>query len=291
MSSLTKTLLKVAIGVAVAKGVSTLAKSASGGSASGGGSGGGLGDLLGGMLGGNTTGSSGSLGRSTSRDSGQTGGLGDIMGDILGNAGQSGTTRSARSGRGGDLLEEVLGTKRSTSRKNAPGGLGDVLEQMTGARTGRGGQASAGGSGGIGDLLGSILGGAAARPAGNSLRVEDEDEVSAALMLKAIIQAVKCDGDLDTAEKKKLMDAMGDASQAEVQAVNAELSAPVDVDALVRMVPNGMEAQVYLASLSAINLDNQAEAQYLHSLAQGLELQPHEVNALHDRAGAPKIYR
>ncbi len=280
--SLGKTLMKVAIGVAVAKGVSTLAKSAGGSGASG--SGGGLGDVLGGMLGG---GSSAGTTRPAGRSAGQSGGLGDLMGDLLGNSG-SNATRSSRSGRGGDLLEEVLGQKRTTSRKTAPkGGLESVLEQMTGARSGRGGQ----NAGGIGDLLGSVLGASAARPAGGSLRIEEEDEISAALMLKAIIQAVKCDGELDAAEKKKLMEAMGDATQAEVQAVNAELSAPVDVDALVRMVPNGMEAQVYLASLSAIDLDRQEEAQYLHALAQGLELQPHEVNALHDRAGAPKIYR
>lgn len=281
--SLAKTLMKVAIGVAVAKGVSTLAKNMGGGGASG--SGGGLGDVLGGMLGGGSSSSAGT--RPAGRSAGQSGGLGELMGDLLGNSGGNGS-RSARSSRGGDLLEEVLGQKRTTRRSTAPqGGLQDVLEQMTGARSGRGGQ----NAGGIGDLLGSVLGTSAARPAGGSLRVEEEDEISAALMLKAIIQAVKSDGELDAAEKRKLMEAMGDATQAEVQAVNAELSAPVDVDALVRMVPNGMEAQVYLASLSAINLDRQEEAQYLHALAQGLELAPHEVNALHDRAGVPKIYR
>ncbi len=282
--SLAKTLMKVAIGVAVAKGVSTLAKNMGDGGASG--SGGGLGDMLGGMLGGSSS-STGTT-RPAGRSAGQSGGLGDLMGDLLGNSGGN-ASRSTRSSRGGDLLEEVLGQKRTSSRSTAPkGGLQDVLEQMTGARSGRGGQNA---GGGIGDLLGSILGTSAARPAGGSLRIEEEEEVSAALMLKAIIQAVKCDGDLDATEKKKLMEAMGDATQAEVQAVNAELSAPVDVDALVRMVPNGMEAQVYLASLSAINLDRQEEAQYLHALAQGLELQPHEVNALHDRAGVPHIYR
>ena len=265
--SLGKTLMKVAIGIVVAKGVSTLTKSVSGGSAR-----------------------STETARSGRSSSGTTqGGLEDLMGDLLGN-GRGNSTSASRTARGGDLLEEVLGTKRTSARKTAPkGGLNDVLEQMTGARSGRGGQN--GSTGGIGDLLGSVLGGAAARPAGGSLRIEEEEEISAALMLKAIIQAVKCDGDLDAGEKQKLMEAMGDATQAEVKAVNAELSAPVDIDALVRMVPNGMEAQVYLASLSAINLDSQAEAQYLHALAQALELQPHEVNALHQRLGAPAIYR
>ena len=262
--SLAKTLMKVAIGVAVAKGVSTLAGRAGAARSSG-----------------------GSSGSASGRSESRSGGLGDLMGDLLGNSGRN-STRSDHVPRSGDLLEEVLGQKRTTSRRTAPGGgLDGVLEQMTGARSGRGGQAA----GGIGDLLGPVLGSRAARPAGGALRIEEEEEVSAALMLKAIIQAVKCDGDLDAAEKQKLMEAMGDATPAEVQAVNAELSAPVDVEALVRMVPAGMEAQVYLASLAAIDLDRQEEAQYLHSLAQALELQPHEVNALHDRIGAPRIYR
>jgi hypothetical protein len=280
--SLGKTLMKVLVGVAVAKGVSTLTKSMSG----------------------RQTGEAVPAGRSTSgRSTGSaSGGLEDLLGDVLGNSGRN-TTTSPRSTRAGDLLEEITGKPRagkSITRKTAPkGGLNDVLEQMTGARSGRGGQTAGTGEGGIGDLLGSILGGGAlggalggaARPAGGSLRIEEEDEISAALMLKAIIQAVKCDGDLDAGEKAKLMEAMGDASPAEVKAVNAELAAPVDIDALVRMVPNGMEAQVYLASLSAIDLDSQAEAQYLNDLAQGLELDKHEVNALHQRLGAPALYR
>lgn len=273
--SLVKTLVKVAIGVAIVKGVSSLA----GGSASA------APELQ-------QTGraGSGSAGRGTRYDGGRgasvPGGLDGLMDDVL-RGGRGNSTRSTRSERGGDLLDEIMGSPRKSTRKTAPqGGLQDVLEQMTGARTGRGGQS---GAGGLGDLLGSVLGTTAARP--GSLRVEDEDEISAALMLRAIIQAVKCDGALDAAEKRKLTEAMGDADPAEVQAVNAELQRPVDVEALVRMVPNGMEAQVYLASLSAINLDRQEEAQYLHALAQGLELQPHEVNALHDRAGVPHIYR
>lgn len=273
--SLVKTLVKVAIGVAIVKGVSSLA----GGSASA------APELQ-------RTGraGSGTAGRGTRYDGGRgasvPGGLDGLMDDVL-RGGRGNSTRSPRSERGGDLLDEIMGSPRKSTRKTAPqGGLQDVLEQMTGARTGRGGQS---GAGDLSDLLGSVLGTTAARP--GSLRAEDEDEISAALMLRAIIQAVKCDGVLDAAEKRKLTEAMGDADPAEVQAVNAELQRPVDVEALVRMVPNGMEAQVYLASLSAIDLDQQAEAQYLHALAQALELTPEETNALHDRAGAPRLYR
>ena len=43
-------------------------------------------------------------------------------------------------------------------------------------------------------------------------------------------------------------------------------------------------------SLMAINLDQKAEAQYLHSLAQALDLSQDQVNALHDRARVQRAF-
>ena len=73
-------------------------------------------------------------------------------------------------------------------------------------------------SGGVGDLLDQVLGDKAGSGA-DTLRTgpislpepEREEELSAALMLRAVIQAVKCDGDLDDDERQRLMKAMGDA--------------------------------------------------------------------------------
>ena len=181
------------------------------------------------------------------------------------------------------------------------GGFDDLVGQL-GGMMGGGSAASKGGasSGGIGDLLGGMLGGGAGGlggmldavlKGGNTPAQPSRDqELAAALMLRAMIQAVKADGDLDAAEKKKLMAALEGASEQEVAFVNAELSAPQDVDGLVAQVPQGMEAQVYAISLSAIDLDNRAEAEYLHSLAQALQLQPAEVNDIHDQIGAQRIY-
>ncbi len=264
--SLGKTLLKVAIGVAIAKGVSTLAGSSGKARAE---------------TPTRTTTSRSTAGRGTRYDGGRgnlPGGLEDMMDDILGTS-----KPTARRDTGGDLLDQITGNKRRTPRKTAPkGGMDDLLGQLTGGRQ------SSGGDGGLGDLLGGFLGGASA----TTRRTPEQDrEISAALMLRAMITAVKADGELDAEEKARLMEAMGDASAAEVKAVNAELARPVDIEALVRIVPAGLEAQVYLVSLSAIDLDQQAEAEYLHALAQGLELTAEEVNALHDRVGAPRLYR
>lgn len=273
--SLGKTLLKVAIGVVIAKGVTSLTTGSSGAG----------------------SGTTGSAGRGTRIDTRSKGGLEDMMGDILGSGRSSGRTRSSpgtQSGGGlGDLLEQLSGQKRSSPRASAPkGGLDGLWGELTGQQ--QGGTVAGRAGGGVGDLLDQVL---ADKPGGRSggpvllPEPEREAEMSAALMLRAVIQAVKCDGELDAAERQRLMQAMGEATEREVQAVQAELQRPVDVAGLARAVPAGLEPQVYMVSLMAIDLDSRAEADYLHQLASALDLSPDEVNAMHDRAGAPRLYR
>jgi uncharacterized membrane protein YebE (DUF533 family) len=43
-------------------------------------------------------------------------------------------------------------------------------------------------------------------------------------------------------------------------------------------------------SLMAIDLDSQAEAQYLNDLAKALGMGPQDVNAIHAQVGAPALY-
>lgn len=297
--SLGKTLLKVAIGVAIVKGVTSMTKGSAAEPA--------------------TTGGTAGLGRGTRIDGKGQGGLEDLLGEILGSGGSpktGGKTDRTTGGTGtgglGDLLTQMSGQKRQTPRKTAPkGGLEDLLGELTGqgaelgadhgaprdsdATVGGSRGGARGGSGGIGDLLDQVLNDRTpGRKVGAPVALPEprlEEELSAALMLRAVIQAVKCDGELDEDEKARLMKAMGDADAREVQAVNAELQRPVDVAGLARSVPAGLEPQVYVVSLMAINLDQKAEAQYLHNLAQALDLSQDQVNALHDRARAPRLYR
>lgn len=276
--SIGKTLLKVAIGMLVAKGVSSVTKGFTGGS----------------------TGTTGA-GRGTRIEPRSRGGLEDMMGDILGSGRSRGrTTQPTGAGNGGglgDLLDQLSGQKRSSPRATAPkGGLDDLLGQLTGRGPGATREASVSrtSGGGVGDLLDQVL---ADRPGGSRgtpvelPEPEREEELSAALMLRAVIQAVKCDGELDDAERERLTQAMGEADAREVKAVQAELSRPVDVEGLARSVPAGLEPQVYMVSLMAIDLDARAEADYLHELASALDLSPDDVNAMHDKAGAPRLYR
>jgi uncharacterized membrane protein YebE (DUF533 family) len=307
--SLVGTLAKVAIGIAIAKGVSSMGKSAS--NAGGQSAQGGLGDLMGGMLGGGT-------------QSGQSsqGGLGDLLGGLMGGA-QGGQSAQSSQGGLGDLLGGLMGgSKSGQSAQSSQGGLGDLLGGLMGGA--QGGQASQGGlgdllgglmggaggaaaSGGLGGLLGGLMGGAGAAPANDqslgqvlnsSFSNQGEPDVeptahqnaAAAIMIAAMIQAAKSDGAIQEEEKAKLLGNLKDASQEEMAFVQAQLAAPVSIPTLLQHVPAGMQSQVYTVSLMAIDLDSQAEAQYLNDLAKALGMGPQDVNAIHAQVGAPALY-
>ncbi|WP_299041553.1 DUF533 domain-containing protein [uncultured Tateyamaria sp.] len=267
--SLMKTLAKVAIGVAVAKGASAMMQKR--GSATGGG-GAGLGGLLGGLSGGQA----------------QGGGLQDMLGGLMGGAQGSGSA-GGMGGLGG-LLEGLGGA----------GGQGQGLQGMLGGL--------AGGAGAAG-LLGALGGGMGHRPADNGasfgqvlnsnfdqtpeepIEPTADQEAAAALMLRAMIQAAKSDGQLDEAEQEKLMGQLGgDIDADEAAFLKAEMQRSVDAQALARDVPNGMGPQVYAMSVLAIDLDSQAEAQYLHGLAQALGMDAGQVNDIHAQLGVPSLY-
>lgn len=294
--SLVGTLAKVAIGVAIAKGVSAMSQKSTASAGTGGlfgganspkPAGGGLEDMMGSILGGG--GSAGAGGSATG------GGLGGLLEQLAGGAQQQAPSRQAQSGGGiGDLIGALTGGKSAGA---SGGGLGDLLGGLVG-----GGAAA----GGLGDLLGGLAGKGAVpsndRSFGDILNAsfsnKGEPDVAptadqnavAGLMLKAMIQAAKSDGKIDESEKGKLLGQLGDIDREEMAFVQAQMKAPVDVKALARQVPQGLQAQVYTMSVMAIDLDNQTEAQYLHELAQALAIDQKSVNHIHAQLGIPALY-
>ncbi|SNT76426.1 tellurite resistance TerB family protein [Paracoccus seriniphilus] len=308
--SLMKSLARVAAGVMVAKGIGAVMKRRQQGSQSaspdnqqGGGG------LLDSLFGSNTD--------------GRTGSLSDTLGQVLGSGKTGAGTGSpyggaqsagAQGGLGG-LLDGL--TNRARSGESSGGGLSDILGQLTGGAR----QPGSGSSGGLGDMLGGLLGGAAGGAAAGGLARKgaqesndasfgelfndaiarnDEPAVAptaeqnavAGLMLKAMIQAAKSDGKIDEAEKQRLLEHLGDElDDEERQFVREQMAQPVDAAGLAREVPKGLEAQVYLMSLLAIDFDNAQEAQYLHSLAQAMGLAPEIINDIHDQVGVTQLYK
>lgn len=311
--SLMSTLAKVAVGVAVAKGVGHMMKkpgNATGGAGMGGifggqeqaaqkTSGGGLEDLMGSLLGGGSgTGGSGG---------GPSGGLGGILEQLSG---------GARGGASGGGLNNVLGGLMGGGAGGG-GGLGGLMGALGGGGAGTGSGGGLGGllgalggggaaAGGLGGLLGALAGGATEeKPSASFGEVLNSSfgqnnaapippspaqEVAAALMLRAMIQAAKSDGKLDEAEKEKLLGKLGDVSREEMDFVQNEMQSPVDIEGLANQVPQGLEAQVYAMSVMAIDLDSQAEAQYLDGFAKALRLPSQAVNDIHGQLGVPALY-
>ncbi len=252
------------------------------------------GDILGSLLG-------AALGGSSTQQTHGGGGLGDLLGSVLGGGG----SQQSSGGGLGDLLGSVLGGGGSS--QSSGGGLGDLLGSVLGGSTG----ASANSAGGLGDLLqgglGGLLGGAVAKhvqtvnpdaptpmPDDYSMLPSDlepkQANDQATLIIRAMINAAKSDGKFDEAEQKALVNKLGDLTQDEIDFIQSEFRKPLDVQAFVNEVPRGMEHQIYALSLSAINLDENSEAQYLAQLAQALRIQPDEANQIHAQLGAPKIF-
>ena len=272
--SLMRSLTKVAAGVMLAKGIGAAMNNRQHGSGSGA-SRGSKGGLLDSLLGNNMGGSGGSLS--------------DTLGRALGGRTGQGTTG------------------------HSAGGLGGLLDSLSG-------KSGSGSGGGLGGMLGGLLGGAAAGGAAGSLAQKGaqpsnnatfgelfndsianggepttaptpEQNALAGLMLRAMIQAAKSDGTIDDAEKQRLLGHVGDDLDDDERAfIREQMRAPVDAKALAADVPDGMQSQVYLMSLLAIDFDSEAEARYLNDLAVAMELDRATVNRIHDEAGVMPLY-
>ncbi|TJZ81061.1 tellurite resistance TerB family protein [Paracoccus hibiscisoli] len=275
--SLMKSLTKVAAGVMLAKGIGGMMNNQQRGGTSGQG------------IGGQSAG-------------GQRAG-GGLLDNLLGNNTGSGT---------GGSLNQMLGRALGGGAGGTGGSLGGLLDKLGGS------QGSTGG--GLGGMLGGILGGAAAGGAAGQLARKDsqaqnqasfgslfddalshdgepevaptpEQNAMAGLMLRAMIQAAKSDGHVDDAERQRLLGHLGDdLDEDERQFIRDQMAAPVDAAGLARDVPEGMERQVYLMSLLAIDFDSEAEARYLNDLAGGLKLDRATVNDIHREAGVMPLY-
>jgi uncharacterized membrane protein YebE (DUF533 family) len=227
------------------------------------------------------------------------GSLEEELGALLGNKGQAGgglgglldqlgATPGQTGAKPRDSFEDSWGGEDEIARRDAAqtpdlgGLLGGLLQAATGG--------SAAGSkpkGGFGDLLNQAI----ARQDEPEHPPTPRQEATAALMLRAMIQAAKSDGKVDRDEQQKLLGRLGEVSPEERAFVQDELSRPVDVRTLAQTTPRGMEQQLYTMSVMGIDLDSRAEANHLHELAQALGLDPQNVNHIHDRLGVPQLYR
>ena len=81
----------------------------------------------------------------------------------------------------------------------------------------------------------------------------------ALILVRAMVNAAKSDGQLSQAEQQSILEHVGNTSRETIQFLRDEFSRPLDVRKFAWSVPLGMEQQVYTISLIAIDLDECTE--------------------------------
>lgn len=268
-----------------------------------------LGSLLGGLIGGRPQGGFGG----GLADSGGAAGYGQpgfgSLTEMLGGAGRGGgghplgallgSLLGAGRGMGGGGMGGGMGGGLGGLLGGSGGGGfgprmgGDMLGQLAGGLFGGGGRMGGGLGGGLGRMGGmAVLGGLAAQllkmlgqagaqsPEATAAALGDADKAAvdakADLMVRAMIEAAKADGIVDDAERASILGKLGEAglSDAEKRYVEARIAAPADVDGLIAQVHDQQTAaEVFTASLLAIQVDTDAERHYLQRLAERLGLE------------------
>ena len=114
--------------------------------------------------------------------------------------------------------------------------------------------------------------------------------VEAEVMIRAMIEAAKSDGEIDAEERRRILTCLKDAGALapDRQALLASMDAPPDLEGLVERVTNPeLAVEVYAASLLAIQDDTPVEQRYLATLAERLKLPAETVRDVHERYEAP----
>ena len=240
------------------------------------------------------------------RGLGQPGG---VLAQLLGGAtGGSGTGAGGMLGSLADMAKSMFGGAGSAGGSGNPlavGGLGALVGALLG---GGGGAAKGALGGGAMALLGSLgleaLQGLSRQPAGSApealpaelplglrapttMAEESELEAKAMMVLKAMINAAKADGQIDDAERQRILGKLeeGGADAEAREFVQAEMRRPFDVDGLPEAPDPQTAVAVYAASVLAIEVDTPAERDYLRRLAQGLGLEERTVQRVHVALG------
>lgn len=176
--------------------------------------------------------------------------------------------------------------------------IGSALEQLQrGGFGGMAGSAAAGASaapggmlGGVFDVLKDSLGGAAQRPA----QAGGLGAVLGSLLgggkgaVRGMINAAKSDGQISPEEMQRIVGKLHEsgADDGMQQWVMQQMQAPLNVQAFAAEIPNQeVAAEVYTASLLAVEVDTEAEKRYLQELARASGLHPLVVGQIHQTLG------
>ncbi len=235
-------------------------------------------------------------------DSTGGGGLNAIFGQLQGalSGVGGGTSGAGQGGAGGfaEMAKNFMQKDQVGTLSGAQiGGIGAVAGALLGGGLGgaaRGGAMAVLGTLALGALKRAQAGRADSTEAIPAVQPEEvrslTGEQAEQTLLKAMISAAKADGQIDQAEMQKIIGKISSdqVTPEEKQFVLEEMAKPLDIQGLAAEARDPAQAaQIYAASLLAIDIDSDQEKAYLQQLAQALNLDQATVDQLHQMTGAP----
>ena len=231
----------------------------------------------------------------------------DMLGSLVQSASPAASSRMSNAGSGiQDLLGSLMGAGQTVrdrvgSDNLAAGGIGALVGALMG-NSSRSTTANTLGGGMMGLLgmmaykaLTSSMNGSAGISAQNIpqtyVQPEPQQQASdAEIIITAMIDAAKADGQVDANEINKIMANLqsSGAGQEGVNYVIQKLQGPMETAKIVAAVKGRPElaAQVYSASLMAIEVDTDAERRYLDKLAKAMGLNSNVINNIEQLTSA-----
>ena len=221
--------------------------------------------------------------------------IGDLLGSLMGGS----SSQQGSSGGMGDLLGSLMGAGQNVTRKVggdnlAAAGLGALLGALTGKS-----QSTTANSlgGGLMGLLGMMAFKALTKKSGTQAQAQtyrqptpQQQSSDAEIILLAMIDAAKSDGQVDADEFNKIISSVKSSGigQDGVNYVLQKLQGPMETAKIVQACRGRQDlaAQVYSASLMAIDVDTQAEKKYLDTLAKALGLSSDITTDLQEMTGS-----
>ncbi len=120
---------------------------------------------------------------------------------------------------------------------------------------------------------------------------QNKPQSDAILLIRAMIASANADGHIDDDEKKRIFERLEavNPNDEEKEFINKELSHPANLDTIVAQITNPKLAkQVYAVSLLAIDIDTDAEREYIKNLAKKLNLDESTVDIIHKNLNIEK---
>jgi uncharacterized membrane protein YebE (DUF533 family) len=231
--------------------------------------------LLGSMIQGTTASSP----AASQRMSNAGGGIQDLLGSLMG-AGQSVTQKvggdNLAAGGIGALLGALMGGSRSTTLNSLGGGMMGLLGMMAYKAL-------------KGSMGGSSTSSSTATPQAYTPATPQQQAKDAEIILLAMIDAAKADGQVDADEFNKIMNNLkaSGVGQDGMNYVLQKLQGPMETAKIVSAAKGRQDlaAQVYSASLMTIDADTDAERNYLAKLAASMGLSSQVVQNIEQLTG------